>query len=382
MIAYNKTWLDDLKIKEKTHNWLKTGLITEGVAASIKEKYKAHFYTPNVFIRIGLFIFGSILISAVMSFFILIFDWNSDNGVAAICLFMGILTFMALEKIVKTHYQSGLDDVLIYASLLLIINGLAMMANLTDDHLKLACLAFPFLLFASIRYVGRLLTAMTFACFGLIILLFFHRLAPSISFYILPFLGLIYSAVVYFWTLKNKDKYHLRFWSDNFDVLEGMSLLTFYLSGNYYVLQQIGLNLYGNEQMNMSVLFWFFTFAIPFAYIFTGFKRKDRWMLDIGLGSVALAILSYRYYFHILPLEIAAIAGGAVLLIISYVSINYLNKHDTAYTYQEDEDNKSVLKNTEALIIAQSFAHKIPTSDDKTIFGGGDFGGAGASEEY
>ena len=382
MIAYNRAWLDALKIKEKAQEWLKQGLITEGVSKSIEDKYPEDFYSPNVFIRIGLFIFGSILIGAIMAFISLLISLNSSIAFATICLFLGILCFVALENIVKRHYQSGLDDVFLYAGLWFIVGGFALMVSNLDDSLFLACLAFPFLLFASIRYIDRLLTALTFCCLGLIFILFFQRATPSVAVYILPFVGMIYSSIVYFWTIKNKDKYHLRHFSGNFDILEAVSLIAFYASGNYYVLQQAGLTYFGIETVAMAWLFWGFTFIIPIAYIYSGLMRKDRWMLNIGLVCVAASILSYRFYFHVLSLEVAAIFGGAVLLAIAYFSIKYLNKNKTDYTYEQDDNNKSLFANSEALILAQSFGHQTPTADDKPIFGGGDFGGGGASDNY
>ena len=387
MIAYNRAWLDALKIKEKAQEWLKKGLITEGVSKSIEDKYREDFYSPNVFIRIGLFIFGSILIGAIAAFIALLFGLDSTNGFAIICLFLGILCFVALENIVKKQYQSGLDDVFLYAGLWFIIGGLAYMVFNFEDLLPLLCLAFPFLLFASIRYIDRLLTAVTFCCLGLIFILFFQRATPSfipsgVAVYILPFIGMIYSSIAYFWTIKNKDKYDLRHFSGNFDILEAVALMAFYASGNYFVLQQTGLAYFGIETVAMAWLFWIFTFAVPIAYIYSGLMLKDRWMLNIGLVCVASSILSYRFYFHILSLEVAAILGGAVLLAIAYFSIRYLNKNKTGYTYEQDDNNKSLFANSEALIIAQSFGHQTPTADDKPIFGGGDFGGGGASENY
>ena len=184
MIAYYRAWLDALKIKEKAKEWLKIGLITEGVSKSIEEKFREGFYSPNVFIRIGLFVFGSILIGAIAAFIALLFGLDSTNGFAIICLFLGILWFVALENIVKKHYQSGLDDVFLYAGLWFIVGGLAYMMFKFDDLLPLLCLAFPFLLFASIRYIDRLLTALTFCCLGLIIILFFQKTTPSVAVYI------------------------------------------------------------------------------------------------------------------------------------------------------------------------------------------------------
>jgi hypothetical protein len=99
------------------------------------------------------------------------------------------------------------------------------------------------------------------------------------------------------------------------------------------------------------------------------------------LLGIAAGIATFRYYFHVVPMEIAAIIGGAILLGIAYFSIQYLKRHKTPFTYEEDGE-KPFYHHAESLIIAQSLGNATPQEGGKPQFGGGDFGGGGAGQEF
>ena len=130
----------------------------------------------------------------------------------------------------------------------------------------------------------------------------------------------------------------------------------------------------------MAWFFWTFTFAVPALYIWGGLRQKDRLLLDVGLGCLAAVVLTYRYYFHVLPLAWAAAIGGAVLLAIAYFSIRYLRKNAGAYTYEAGAE-KSLFQEVEVQVIAQTMGGQT-TPVQKDTFGGGQFGGGGASGEF
>lgn len=45
-----------------------------------------------------------------------------------------------------------------------------------------------------------------------------------------------------------------------------------------------------------------------------GLRRKDRHLLDVGLGCIAAAVFTFRFYFHVISLAWAGVIGGAVYL--------------------------------------------------------------------
>jgi hypothetical protein len=135
-------------------------------------------------------------------------------------------------------------------------------------------------------------------------------------------------------------------------------------------------------QLPLGWFFWAFTFGVPAAFIFAGMQQKDRLLLDVGLGAVAGALFTFRYYFHVLPWEWAAVAGGAILFATAYFSIRYLRANEGRYTYEADGD-ATLLQEIEEQLIEQTIASQSPPAPvKKEGFDGGQFGGGGAGSEF
>ncbi|MCC6281411.1 MAG: hypothetical protein IT262_12465 [Saprospiraceae bacterium] len=384
MIAYNSTWLDALLTRDTAHKWHHKGLLSDEQWKQVQERYQAPFYTPNVFVRIGLAFFCMILLSAAIGLFMLFTGADSDGGIAALSIFFGLLSLAALELWAigsARHFGSGVDDMLLYFAISVILTGLCSQLPYNTDTLVYYCIALPFLLAASIRYLDRLLAAATFICMLMILLLAVNNI-PRLALYLLPFSGMLFSAGAYFFAQKGQLRYAWRHWHRQLVVVEMLALATFYMSGNYWIVQQAGAELFQLEQVPMADFFWLFTFIVPVAYILIGLFKKDRLMMDIGLGCIAAAVFTFRYFFHVMPLEWAAVIGGAVLFATAYFSIQYLRKHEGTYTYAADGDI-TLLQEIEEQLIEQTIASQNPpTTGDKNTFGGGEFGGGGAGGEF
>ncbi|WP_449435710.1 hypothetical protein [Pedobacter steynii] len=63
MIIYNNIWLANLLIREEAQKARKAEAISIDEQKKIADKYPVGFYTPNIFIRIGLFILTCIIVS-------------------------------------------------------------------------------------------------------------------------------------------------------------------------------------------------------------------------------------------------------------------------------------------------------------------------------
>ena len=74
--------------------------------------------------------------------------------------------------------------------------------------------------------------------------------------------------------------------------------------------------------------------------------------------------------------------GGLLLTAIAYGLIQYLREPKNGFTYQLGFDKHLLDKmNIEALIIAETFTTTVP-AENNTGFGGGSFGGGGASGDF
>src|SRR4051812_42764330 len=99
MIAYNTTKLFHLRLLRKAKHWYALQLLPTEQFAVVAERYKVNFYTPNLFIKIGLFLFTWVSILAALGLFTLTFSPAFDTGAAIsfICLLFGAGCIFVLE---------------------------------------------------------------------------------------------------------------------------------------------------------------------------------------------------------------------------------------------------------------------------------------------
>lgn len=386
MIAYNPQWLDALAVRKQSRKWYNKGLLSGIEIQAIQEKFQAHFYTPNTFVRIGLGIFCWILVSSVFGLFgmAVIESFKSKAGTGVICILFGIILIAALEFFIreKKYYQAGIDDALLYMALSLTIIGISLIFTPVFEEFEvLYCLvALPLLAIAAVRYTDTVVTAFTFVCLTAIIFFTFKESTLLAKF--IPLACMVLSTSVYLIIQKYKNREELRFWANCLMVLEACSLLLFYVSGNYFVVEDLGEMLFTGYTIPFSIIFWVFTAIIPLAYVYFGLKKLDRLLLRIGLLLIALSVVTFKYYFSLGHYEVTLTIAGALLIVLAYYSIRYLKTNPQRFTYTEDRsDENAGLENTEALIIAQTSG--APSASDKGfIFGGGSFGGGGAGGSF
>src|SRR3954470_1677196 len=65
MIVYNKTWLHNLLLHNEAGQLHKAHLITDAELEKVKQTYPVGFYSPGIFVRVGLFVLTAVIISAV-----------------------------------------------------------------------------------------------------------------------------------------------------------------------------------------------------------------------------------------------------------------------------------------------------------------------------
>ncbi|KIO76097.1 hypothetical protein TH53_17360 [Pedobacter lusitanus] len=101
MIIYNKTWLANLIIQDQMNKSVIAGDLPKEEFKNIERTYPVGFYSPNIFVRTGLFVltciialFGGCLLSYIF--------WDTgmvDSG--GWILFLGLISYIALEIVVK-----------------------------------------------------------------------------------------------------------------------------------------------------------------------------------------------------------------------------------------------------------------------------------------
>jgi hypothetical protein len=392
MLAHQTEHLDNASIQHRAEKWAKNKLISEQTFEEIKLKYPDPLYTPNLFIRIGLFIFTSISLSAANSFFFLVtagFEHSSEVGIGIRLIVLGIFSLILLEGLIRDRkiHRSGIDDALLYAAVGCFVSGFCLFfSNLSlreEDFMVLfSFIALPFLIGAAIRYADTIAAVCVFICFFTIVFILVSKLG-TISKMIMPFLIMILSAVSYLQITRYRPKVELRFWDTPLLILEILSLVLFYAAGNYFIVRTLSEELFNmelaeGEDIPLALLFYAYTAVIPMVYVFYGLKNKNRVLLQTGLILIAVAVITFKLYFSTGHHEISFTIGGIIMILIAWTSIQYLKIPKYGITFIEDKDEKFLEKfDAEALVIAQSFSQH-GQENTGTEMGGGKFGGGGA----
>ena len=394
MIAYNETALDNLFVQQQTIKAYKQGFISKEEKNAIDLQYPVACYTPNVFVRCGLFILTMIITWFTIGTFSLFFIDGIDKVVSLLGICFSIALYAAMEYMIKTkkHYHSGVDDALLYqfigclyASVLYLINVTAINTN----SMGIVCCIILFIItaFVSVRFANMITSLVAYL--SLLGVLFFTcaRLG-GIAKAIAPLILMAAAAFVYvpIKILFNKST-EWRHYKKCLQVVTAASLLSFYIAGNYFIVRELsnsmfGLNLLPGQTIPFGWLFWIFTVSIPFIYLFFGIKNKDAILIRVSLLLFAATIFTIRNYYTIAPVETAMIVAGILLIAGCYGLIRFLEEPKHGFTckalYADDAIDKLQI---ESLLIAQSFTHRAANSD-ATKFGGGSFGGGGATGEY
>lgn len=396
MKAYNSTTIFNASIKQKSENWFAKNLISEQQYQSISNHYSNEFYTPNVFIKIVLFVFISFIILATVGMYSLmvsaLFSVAGNMLITVSCLMFAGACFFVLETLIKhkNFYNAGADEALLYAGLLFITGALFWITYSfhTESTLLIACLLFPFLAIAVLRYADKIITLVLCICAYTILFLIVMELG-EISKMIMPFVLMAFSALLYFQTKKLKNKPSLYYWHSCIEVVQYISLIIFYMAGNYFIIREsslsfFDLNLEDGQDVPLAILFYIFTAIVPIIYIYFGLKRKEKTLLWSGLILLAASAITFKYYFILGNAEIYLTIAGIILILVAYFSIQYFKIPKHGITFEEEKDANSFLKsNAEALIILEGLAPTTPgASEDGFEFGGGESGGAGSGGSY
>lgn len=397
MKGYNATTIFNTSLRKKAELWNAKKLISEKQYSEISANYSVNFYTPSIFVKIGLFIFTCFIILAALGIYSLLFIslFNSSNSGFAIftCFAFAAICVTVLESFIKSRnlYNAGVDEALLYAGLLFLAVALYLFTDnlVGDSPLFFAFIALPFITFSVLRYADRITTLALCVCIYAILFLLVMKFG-TIAKMIMPFVLMLFSAVLYFQTKKLKHKSELAYWKSCVIVAEFVALLVFYMSCNYYVIREssvtfFNMNLEEGQDIPLAFIFYILTASVPVAYIYFGLKQKDKVLLWSGLILLATSVITFKYYFSLGHPEITLTIAGIILIAVAYVSIKYLKVPKHGITFEEDRDENSFLKsNAEALIIVESMAQKTETlpSQDGVEFGGGKSGGAGSGGNY
>ncbi len=397
MLAYPKSIILNGLLVKKVKSWYAQQLLSTEQYVTITNSLKTETFTPTTFIKIGLFIFTGILFSAVIGLFSLFFGsmlFDNQLGGTIVCALFGGGSFWVLEYMIKEkkHFNSGVDDALLYIGCALLLYALYNLVNLVagDSPLFFCVVAMPLLIFLVKHYADKVMVFCVCSVLFYIIGLLIYKFGDA-QMKLVPLALMLATGVLYVGIKKYQNTELWVLYTACLQFAESYCLLLFYAVCNYYVVSELASSIFGVYLLQynstwLAIVFYVLTGLIPLVYIGYALYKKDKLLLWMGLLITAFAAFTFKKYFSMGHPEILFTLLGMLLIGIAYLAINYFKTGKHGITYIEDLNEDHFMKsNAEALIIAQSFSNQTASdvsSSETTDFGGGQGGGAGSGGEF
>ncbi len=386
MIAYSTTAIYNLFVREQAAEALDQQYLPQAEYDAILARYPVNFYSPNLFIRVGLLILTFVIQLFSFGIGVLLFQSLSDIFLAGLAIFFALLVYVALEYMVKTnkHFRSGVDDALLWGAAGALFGGISYITKAGD--LANCILVFIIALYGAIRFADRLMSLTAYIALLGIVFFACIKLGPFVKNF-LPFVVMGISALIYFLVKRLNSFTDNHLYHQCLSIISIATMLGFYAGGNYFIVRELSnelfnLDLAPNETIPFGWLFWVFTFIIPVIYLGRGIQQKSSVKIRVGLLLIAAIVFTVRYYYSILAIEIYMSIAGIVLIVIAYGLTRYLKIPKHGFTNIDLGSADAVAKSQiESLFVASTFNSQ-PADVGNTNFGGGNFGGGGSSGEF
>ncbi|QZK90234.1 hypothetical protein K5V07_06890 [Flavobacterium sp. CHNK8] len=386
MIQYNKTELEQEFLVSEGHSLKKAGFIDESQFRLIDKNLTVLKSQKNILIRIGFFLLGSFLYSSICGFLTLIsLDSMNENYQFLVYLF-AIIGFIGTEVLTnQKYYGYGLDDAFILGGQLCL--AIAIGISTDGNKLTISLILSITSLLCYFRYVQLsmvFLFCITLTCSILFLMFELGAFAKTI----LPFTMMFFAIVIYFGSKKLLARLTLPFYYNGIVFTQAFALILFYISGNYMVVRELSSELMGvivtaNNDIPFAIFFYGFTFIVPVSYLVLSLYKKDRFMLWIGILALCFSIYTIRFYYAVLPVEIALTIGGLVLFAFTFFAIKKIKNNTNGVTFQPDRFSHGNLFGTAEIFMATQLGLKPETTVESPMeFGDGDFSGGGSGGSY
>ncbi|MDA6071388.1 hypothetical protein NJT12_17345 [Flavobacterium sp. AC] len=389
MIVYDKNLLDNLTLVEEANSLEAAGFISKEQKVFIKKELPAFKRQSNILVRIGFFLLGAFLYLSICGVIALMGFTTNEHSFSEICCYLfAIVGFAGAEFLAQQkYYEHGLDDAFILGALLNV--GVAIAITTEGYEIQVAIFVAVASFFMYRRYL-HLLSLLVFCLAASAVLFYGMFELGSIGEMILPFAAMLISAGFYFFTKRILNNLKESYYCKGLLLANTFCLVLFYLSCNYLVVRELSIDFLGSEvrpgeDIPFSFFFYAFTFIVPVLYLIQALKTKDRIMLWISFLAIGFSIYTIRYYYSVLPIEVALTLGGLVLFALAYFSIRKLKDNEAGLTFKPDRINNSyAILNAEALIVASAFGMKpeAKAPDSPMNYGGGGFSGGGSEGTF
>jgi hypothetical protein len=379
--------LEDIEKKfalTKIKSWYKGGLINEEQWAKVQDSFSSGLYSPTVIMRVLLFIATYFGLSSVLGPLFMIFEGIGEVAIRIIVVISGVAMLAFTDRVLiknKNHFKSGVTEASSYAGISFVYFGI--LGFDIDEPLIYLSVALVILIGFSIRYLDLISLVCSIGCF---IAMLFVLLEDFMA--LLPFIIMVVFTLLYLASQSIQKKARQLIWEDHFIVFDTLALLLIYLSGNYFVVRELSvemmnLNLSDGQDIPFAYLFYAFTLLLPIFYLTWGILKKSILFIRVSLLVLTLSVVTLKYYYIHVNTEVVITFAGAFLLLISLALIKYLKISRKGFIREQIFQGKWDNADLTAFIASQTLGGNQVDNTNTTITGqGGQFGGGGASGDF
>ena len=379
MSVYPANQMYNMLVNQNADEAFDEGILSMESYQKIKENHACNFYSPNLFVAIGIGLLAVVTTIMITLLLILLSSISSTSGFIGICTLMAILCYGMLEYLVNSryHFNSGADNVLL---LLVPIFIGAMFFMIGDEPVWIYFSLTIFLICGWLwyRFVDSVMAIFSVGSFIFFSATLFDKTGPF-SQNVMPVFIMCISVFLYF-LLQLKMPAEQNQYYKSFKAIKVFLLIAFYFAGNIFIIDDLSHEIYHRlTQVPFHSIYWFSTFLIPLAYMIIGFLKRNLLILRTGIFLLAASVFTYKYYFTFLPVEWEMLLGGAILVLISYFLFKFFKDGKNGFTSEKYSSNPG-RDNLQALIVTETLT--TPISSGNSLMDGGSGGGAGASGDF
>jgi hypothetical protein len=385
MLAYKKEILEIARKREAIDEAASEGLISKEEKQRLLFQIPSKSFTPGLVLRIGIG-FGTFTAASMLSSVeVLLLGTLATNSF--FFLFNGIVLIFLLENLIKvrSHFRSGVDDVLLYTALPMIIVffGDALNEKFKYAPILICVIAILIAIAAVIRYADRLISIAAFI--GSCVLCYFiidvFKIREPFVFPIMitSISGLVIVASA---ILKKRDS--LLDYRHCFEALEMVSLITLFLSVNFQIIESYWLKIAlktTTEFPFWHTLYMITTALLPLFLMAWGWKQKELSFLRLGFIMTGISFLDFNDFMKWFPIETAFSILGGLFILIAYYFLKLYKSSPGSFEFKEKKVSGTRI-DFEHLVVGWGATMGWQSDVAPAAPSGGDFGGAGAKGEF
>jgi len=400
--AYNAADEEALRTRNLLKDWALEGFLTETQYRQMEQETAADLRRTNIFLRIVLFLFTLMIVAAATGLFFTVFlSHPGPRGTGIFLLIFAAASYAAAELAVSQGrlYRYGIEEALAACSVAFFCVGLQTAFFSGPPYLlgqKVAEFLIPaagaiFSLWIWLRFglVYAFLAAMIFVAW----LLGYWTSSPSARHLLL---AAVYAASL-IGLAAVRSRYRFTRLDDGYSMSEALLWLGIYLAVNLKISSVDALGHWWGGARTLAEFpkmfywaTWVLIWCVPPAALARGLRRKDRFVIAAGAIVAILTLITNKPYLgwhrHTWdPMLLGALLIGVALSLRRWLAKGPSGVRHGFTARRLSAKDKALMHVASAgvgLASPTSITLKAQAGTPGAHFGGGDFGGGGASSDF